>query len=88
MAPLDPLHYSFVMGYPFKAFAAERIGGNSPNGTLAARCHREFYHAQWAILFDDAFSEASILGIVIDCCDGIRRRFYPHILPLRLSRAF
>jgi|ERR1700722_1739675 len=37
------------------------------------------YHAQWAIILDDEFLEAYQRGIVILCCDGIRRRFYPRI---------
>jgi hypothetical protein len=45
-----------------------------------AHCHRELYHAQWAVILDDEFLEAYVHGIVIDCCDAIRRRFYPHIL--------
>jgi hypothetical protein len=44
-----------------------------------AHCHRELYHAQWAVILDDEFLEAYVHGIVIDCCDGIRRRFYPRI---------
>jgi hypothetical protein len=37
-------------------------------------------HAQWSILLDDEFLEAYAHGIVIMCCDGIMRRFYPRIL--------
>jgi hypothetical protein len=44
-----------------------------------AHCHRELYHAQWAVILDDEFLEAYVYGIVIDCCDAIRRRFYPRI---------
>jgi Plavaka transposase len=45
-----------------------------------AHCHRELYHAQWAVILDE-FLEAYVHGIVIHCCDGIRRRFrvYPRI---------
>jgi hypothetical protein len=42
-------------------------------------CHREFTHAQWSILLDDEFLLAYEHGIVIECCDGIWRRFYPRI---------
>jgi hypothetical protein len=42
-------------------------------------CHREFFHEQWKVLLDDDFIEAWKHGIVIVCCDGIRRRFYPRI---------
>jgi hypothetical protein len=44
-----------------------------------AHCHREIYNAQWEIILDDEFLEAYEHGIVIMCCDGIRRRFYPRI---------
>jgi hypothetical protein len=42
-------------------------------------CHRENLHAQWKILLDDDFIEAWNHGIVMTCCDGIKRRFYPRI---------
>ena len=44
-----------------------------------AYCAREFFHAQWSVLLDDEFLEAWKHGIVITCCDGITRRFYPRI---------
>ena len=45
-----------------------------------SHCHRELFHAQWTILLDGEFLEAYKHGIVIRCCDGIVRRFYPRIL--------
>jgi hypothetical protein len=57
----------------------ERIGGKEPNGVFMAHCHRELYHAQWGVILDDEFLEAYVHGIVVDCCDEIRRRFYPRI---------
>jgi hypothetical protein len=42
-------------------------------------CHREAFHAQWEVLLDDAFIDAYEHGIVVKCCDGITRRFYPRI---------
>lgn len=45
----------------------------------ATHCHREFFHEQWRILLDDEFLEAYEHGIVICCCDGLKRRFYPRI---------
>ena len=44
-----------------------------------AHCHREMYHAQWAIILDDEFLKAYKHGMAIKCCDGVRRRFYPRI---------
>ncbi len=42
-------------------------------------CHREFIHAQWKELLDDEFLEAYEHGVVIECCDGVKRRFYIRI---------
>lgn len=42
--------------------------------------NRELFHAQWRILLDDDFVQAYCHGIVVDCFDGVRRRFYPRIL--------
>ncbi|KAI0058498.1 hypothetical protein BV25DRAFT_1810603 [Artomyces pyxidatus] len=63
----------------FKTFAAEHIGGKGPNPTFTAHCQRELYHEQWSTILDEEFVEAYKHGIVIDCCDGVRRRFYPRI---------
>jgi hypothetical protein len=38
---------------------------------------RELIHAIWALILDDKFLEAYEHGIVIECLDGISRRFYP-----------
>lgn len=37
------------------------------------------FHAQWDILLDEEFMNAYEHGMVIECCDGVRRRFYPRI---------
>ena len=42
-------------------------------------CHREFVHAQWEVILDDEFIDAWEHGIVVTCCDGVDRRFYPRI---------
>lgn len=42
-------------------------------------CRRKFLHAQWAELLDDNFLEAYQHGVVIECCDGVKRRFYLRI---------
>ena len=44
-----------------------------------AHCHRELFHAQWAILLDDELIKVWKHGIVIRCCDDIEHRFYPRI---------
>lgn len=42
-------------------------------------CHREIYDAQWDIILDAEFLVAYAHGIVVLCCDGVWRRFYPRI---------
>ncbi|KIK35174.1 hypothetical protein CY34DRAFT_56217, partial [Suillus luteus UH-Slu-Lm8-n1] len=59
----------------FEAFT----DGNGLNSDCTTHCHREFFHEQWKILLDDEFLEAYEHGIVVCCCDGIMRRFYPRI---------
>ena len=50
-----------------------------PSKAFMTHCRREAMHAQWRILLDDEFLEAYKHGIVIQCCDGVNRRFYPRI---------
>ena len=47
---------------------------------LGTHLNRELFQAQWRMLFDDDFVEAYDQGIVVDCFDSVRRRFYPRIL--------
>ena len=54
--------------------------GRGISKDLMNHCRREVLHAQWEILIDEEFLEAYKHGIVIECCDGIMRRFYPRIL--------
>ncbi|KAG2047193.1 hypothetical protein BDR06DRAFT_1032526 [Suillus hirtellus] len=49
------------------------------NSDCTTHCQRELFHEQWKILLDDEFLEVYEHGIVIHCCDGITRRFYPRI---------
>jgi hypothetical protein len=60
----------------FKDFAALHTGGKGPNPAFMTHCQRELLHAQWKILLDDEFLEGYEHGIMIECCDGITRRFY------------
>jgi hypothetical protein len=60
----------------FKDFAVLHTGGKGPNQAFMTHCQRELFHAQWKILLDDEFLEGYEHGIVIECCDGITRRFY------------
>ena len=63
----------------FQDFVTSRTGGKGPNAAFLAHCRWELFHAQWEILLDDEFLEAYRHGIVIKCCDGVTRRFYPRM---------
>ncbi|KAG2056121.1 hypothetical protein BDR06DRAFT_981565 [Suillus hirtellus] len=63
----------------FKDFATSHFGGKGPGADFMAHCHRELFHEQWKIMLDDEFLEACKHSIVICCCDGIERCFYPWI---------
>jgi hypothetical protein len=63
----------------FKDFAGHYIGGGGPTSAFLAHCRREMFHAQWVILLDDDFVNVYKHGIVIECLDGVMRRFYPRI---------
>ncbi len=63
----------------FKDFAALHSGDRGPSDAFMNHCQREFLHAQWKELLDDEFLEAYEHGVVIECCDGITRRFYLRI---------
>lgn len=63
----------------FKDFVALHSGEKGPSPALMAHCQREFLHAQWKELLGDEFLEAYEHGVVIECCDDIKRRFYMRI---------
>jgi hypothetical protein len=63
----------------FKDFASTYTGGKGASRECVTHCHRELFQAQWNLLLDDEFLEAYEHGIVILCCDGVKRRFYPRI---------
>ncbi|RDB16269.1 hypothetical protein Hypma_003008 [Hypsizygus marmoreus] len=64
----------------FKDFATVYYGKKRKmNREFLAHCHREAIHAQWKVLLDDEFIHAFVHGIVIECPDGMKRRFYPRI---------
>ncbi|KAF5368267.1 hypothetical protein D9615_010369 [Tricholomella constricta] len=46
---------------------------------LLTHCRRELLHAVWKCILDGTFMHAYKHGIVIECADGISRRFYPRI---------
>ncbi|KAJ3524523.1 hypothetical protein NMY22_g10961 [Coprinellus aureogranulatus] len=55
-------------------------GKKRVTATLATHVHRELFHEQWRLLLDDEFLHAYRHGLVVDCSDGVRRRFYPRIM--------
>jgi hypothetical protein len=60
-------------------FATQCVGGKGPKKAFLTHCRRERFHAQVEVLLDDEFIEAWQHGIVIECFDGVFRRFYPRI---------
>jgi hypothetical protein len=63
----------------FKDFVTENTGKSGPSSALMTHCRREVMHAQWMVILDDEFLAAYVHGIVIQCCDGVLRRFYPRL---------
>lgn len=55
------------------------LTGEAPTADLLTHCRREVMHAVWAFLLDEEFMHAYEHGIIIECPDGIFRRFYPRI---------
>jgi hypothetical protein len=47
---------------------------------VITHCKRELIHAIWRMLLNDSFIEAYANGFLIECADGIQRRFFPRIL--------
>ncbi|KJA13829.1 hypothetical protein HYPSUDRAFT_99722, partial [Hypholoma sublateritium FD-334 SS-4] len=74
-------HMAYFQKIPpgFKDFTALHCGGKGPSEAFMTHCQREFFHAQWRELLDDDFLAAYEHGVVIECCDGIKRRFYLRI---------
>ncbi|KJA13356.1 hypothetical protein HYPSUDRAFT_115550, partial [Hypholoma sublateritium FD-334 SS-4] len=74
-------HIAYFQKLPpeFKDFAELHWGKKGPSDSFMTHCQREFLHAQWKELLDDEFLEAYEHGIVIECCDGKKRRFYLRI---------
>ncbi|KAJ7742183.1 hypothetical protein DFH07DRAFT_964704 [Mycena maculata] len=56
-----------------------KLTGKPPSPELLTHCRRELMHKIWHLLLDDEFLHAYEHGIVIECEDGISRRFYPRI---------
>lgn len=63
----------------FDDFASQYYGEKQIPSDFMSHCHRELTHEQWKLLLDDEFLHAYEHGIPSECCDGIKRRFYPRI---------
>ncbi|KJA26291.1 hypothetical protein HYPSUDRAFT_133110, partial [Hypholoma sublateritium FD-334 SS-4] len=74
-------HIAYFQKVPpeLKDFVAAHSNEKGPSEALMAHLQREYIHAQWKELLDDDFLEAYEHGIVIECCDGKKRRFYLRI---------
>ncbi|RXW14335.1 hypothetical protein EST38_g11521 [Candolleomyces aberdarensis] len=64
----------------FNDFYIKYTRNKTVNAAVVTHCHRELFHAQWKVLLDDEFMYAYEHGIVIECADGIKRRWFPRIL--------
>ena len=63
----------------FTDFSWKHTGGKGPKTQFFTHCHRELFHEQLKVLFDDEFVSAWEHGIVILCGDNVLCRFYPPI---------
>lgn len=63
----------------FKDFTGTYTNGKGVGRDCTTHCQRELFQAQWNVLLDDQFLEACKHGIVILCCDGVERKFYPRV---------
>lgn len=55
------------------------LTGHGPTAEVLAHCRRELMHGVWDKILDEDFMEAYEHGIVLECHDGVSRRFYPRI---------
>lgn len=64
----------------FNHWYIEHSGKNTVDAEVLRHVRRELFQEQWGILLDDEFVHAYEHGLVVDCADSVRRRFYPRIL--------
>ncbi|KAJ3536274.1 hypothetical protein NMY22_g6101 [Coprinellus aureogranulatus] len=64
----------------FHDWFLQRSGKKVVGEPLLSHLRRELFHGQWKMLLDDEFVQAYEHGLIVDCNDGVRRRFYPRIL--------
>jgi hypothetical protein len=63
----------------FNDYLKSRNNNKLPPDHFLSYCGRAVFHAQWNIILDDELLSAMKHGIVVKCCDGVERRFYPRI---------
>lgn len=64
----------------FNDWYIQETGKNTVGEDVLRHVRRELFQAQWAALLDEEFLHAYEHGLVIDCPDKVRRRFYPRIM--------
>ncbi|KAJ7906438.1 hypothetical protein B0H13DRAFT_2333474 [Mycena leptocephala] len=57
----------------------ETLAGHAPSAEVLTHCRRELMHDICSLLLDEEFLATYEHGIVIECEDGVLRRFYPRI---------
>ena len=72
----------FYLPNGFKDFLTEHLGNKGATIMLLTHCQREFFYKLWKLILDKEFMTAYQQGIVITCCNGIKRCCYL----LRLTR--
>ncbi|KAG2057274.1 hypothetical protein BDR06DRAFT_980942 [Suillus hirtellus] len=74
-------HVAYFQKLPdaFKDFVGTYTNGKGIGRECTTHCQHELFQAQWKILLDEEFLEAYEHGMVILCCDGVKRRFYPQV---------
>ncbi|KAJ7579392.1 hypothetical protein C8J56DRAFT_1169724 [Mycena floridula] len=71
-------HIAFFEKLPDKIQDFFRKHKITASSEMMAHCRRELFHELWKIILSDPeFLHAYEHGIVLECVDGIRRRFYP-----------
>jgi hypothetical protein len=56
-----------------------KVFGKPARAAVLTHCKCELMQVIWLLLLDDDFVHAYIFGIVMECADGILRRFFPRI---------
>ncbi|TEB32984.1 hypothetical protein FA13DRAFT_1627246 [Coprinellus micaceus] len=77
---LEEVAYFQYLPDSFNDWYIQVSGKNTVGDDILRHVKRELFHGQWKTLLDDEFIHAYEHGLVVDCPDGGRRRFYPRIM--------